>query len=96
MHSTDKPAIASALLGLTAYQRAQGARPLRAAPVKPVASAATYAPNRAKPAATPARPAKATKEIKMSVLKSLHAQSNAGMVTIRDVSSALDDLLKYR
>lgn len=96
MHSTDKPAIASALLGLTAYQRASGARPLRAAaPLKSSAPSAKDIQGRTKSAAASANPAKA-KEIKMSVLKSLHAQSNAGMVTIKDVSSVLDDLLKHR
>lgn len=95
MHSTDKPAIASALLGLTAYQKASGARPLRAAaPLKSsVPPSAKVIQERAKAAST--NPAK-VKEIKMSVLKSLHAQSNAGMVTIKDVSSILDDLLKNR
>ena len=91
MHTTEKPAIASAMLGLSAYQKAQGPRPMRAAvPSKPVKAYRAAA----KPSAKAVPPAKVTKEIKMSVLKSLHAQSNAGLVKIRDVSSALDDLLK--
>ncbi|NNK17494.1 MAG: hypothetical protein HKP51_11400 [Sulfitobacter sp.] len=91
MHTTEKPAISSALLGMTAYQKAQGPRPMRAAvPSKTAKKVRTAAKSSTK--AVP--PSKVTKEIKMSVLKSLHAQSNAGLVKIRDVSSALDDLLK--
>jgi len=91
MHTIEKPAISSALLGMNAYQKAQGPRPMRAAMASKPAKAYRAA---AKSGAKPAQPAKVTKEIKMSVLKSLHAQSNAGLVKIRDVSSALDDLLK--
>lgn len=82
------PTISSKLLGVSAYQKASGQSVER----KPVA--------RARPAAKPA-PAQrsvvsrqSTKEKKISVLKSLQTQSNSGMVKMRDVASALDDLLK--
>lgn len=34
------------------------------------------------------------KKVKLSVLKALHAQSNAGSVNIREVSAALDEVLR--
>ena len=86
------PTISSTLLGVSAYQKASGQsvgrKPMTGAKpvVKPVAK-----PARAK---RPVVSRQSTKEKKISVLKSLQTQSNSGMVKMRDVASALDDLLK--
>ncbi|MDF1718171.1 MAG: hypothetical protein P1U75_16065 [Antarcticimicrobium sp.] len=37
---------------------------------------------------------KSAKELKVSILKSLQNQSNSGTVRIRDVATALDDVLR--
>ncbi|MBM1310539.1 hypothetical protein JQT66_10205 [Sulfitobacter mediterraneus] len=87
------PTISSTLLGVSAYQKASG----RSAERKPLAAAnrqAKPAPAKAAPAKRPAVSRQSTKEKKISVLKSLQTQSNSGMVKMRDVASALDDLLK--
>ncbi|MFT6676675.1 MAG: hypothetical protein ACJAVM_002880 [Sulfitobacter sp.] len=88
MRTIEKPTISSALLGLNAYQQATGQRrdPGR-----------VPHPAQAKPASNSYRSVRSkqsTKEIKISVLKSLQAQSNSGLVKMRDVSSALDALLR--
>ena len=84
----EKPRISSKKLGIHAYERALGRRsaPRPAAPV--------MSPRHSAPAAHPQRSEKATRELKVSVLKSLQNQSNAGLVKMRDVASALDDHLK--
>jgi hypothetical protein len=91
----DRSVISSTLLGLNAYAKAQGKMP---AAKLPAAKHRAYVPPRAKPQSpdrvVEARSKKDTKEMKLSVLKSLQAQSNSGLVKIRDVSSALDALLK--
>jgi hypothetical protein len=82
------PTISSTLLGVSAYQKASG----RYVERKPVAAANQAA--KPAPAKRPAVSRQSTKEKKISVLKSLQTQSNSGMVKMRDVASALDDLLK--
>ena len=86
----DKPAISSALLGITAYEQAQGRQPAHGLRMQ--------AAGRLKGARSthtdPKRSERSSKELKVSVLKSLQTQSNSGMVKIRDVASALDALLK--
>lgn len=93
----DKQILSSALLGLHAYQRAQGrptgklsdAKGMRVRrPDQPVAPIRDMAVPQTTADETTVR------EKKVSMLKSLQAQSNAGLVKIRDVSSALDELLK--
>lgn len=84
---TEKPVISSALLGLHAYQRAQGR------PTGKLSDAKTYRVRKPEPL-VPSAPEVSVKEKKISVLKSLQAQSNSGFVKMRDVSTALDTLLK--
>ena len=47
-----------------------------------------------KNAVSPSVSGKSAKELKVSILKSLQNQSNSGTVRIRDVASALDDVLR--
>ena len=70
------------LMGLNAYQRAQGKT------LQPAMSRVMGAK------AAPARAAVVNKDLKMSVLRSLQQQSNAGSVKIRDVAAALDRLIR--
>ena len=70
------------LMGLNAYQRAQG-KTLQPAMSRVMGTKAA-----------PARAAVVNKDLKMSVLRSLQQQSNAGSVKIRDVAAALDRLIK--
>lgn len=84
---TEKPVISSALLGLHAYQRAQG-RPM--GKLSDAKGMRVRAPD--KPAIR--ETGVSAKEQRLSVLRSLQAQSNAGLVKMRDVSTALDALLK--
>lgn len=87
MRQYDSQTISSALLGKAAYDRTLGKKPV------PTLGSARM---KAAPAATayPRQSDKAPREIKASVLRTLHARSNAGMVTIKDVSRALDRLMK--
>jgi hypothetical protein len=104
MRQDQTSVISSKLLGVTAYQAAQGHKPARKFPAHRAEIIGTPAPqpkHRAAPASTARRPAAAqddlaSKEIKISLLKSLQGRSNSGMVKIRDVASALDSLLKTR
>lgn len=85
--------ISSTRLGINAYRKAQGGAAAKA----PMPQTARTMPNpvrkpRSEPAPAPSK--RETKELKISVLRSLQAQSNSGLVRIRDVSSALDDVLK--
>jgi len=87
---TEKPVISSALLGLHAYQRAQGR------PVGKLSDAKGIRVRRPDPSEAPLSPPvdRSAREMKVSMLRTLQAQSNAGLVNIRDVSSALDKMLK--
>lgn len=85
MRNGDSQVISSALLGKAAYDRTLGKKP--SVPMQ-------RRPSDGAPAADPRRAELATREIKASVLRSLHARSNAGMVAIKDVSVALDRLMK--
>lgn len=86
----EKPAISSTLLGMNAYAKAAGRGRVQTPRVNSAERIAKPMQERIQPE----RSKKDTKEMKISVLKSLQAQSNAGLVKIRDVSSALDDILK--
>ena len=74
--------ISSARLGLDAYAKAQGARRSRANTALALGKLAENPPN------------SGTRQLKTSVLNALHRQSNAGMVSIKDVATALDNSLK--
>lgn len=84
MRHIEEPIITSKLMGLTAYQRALG----KAA--RPAMSKVMGASNQG----GHARATVVTKDLKMSVLRSLQQQSNGGSVKIRDVAAALDRLIK--
>lgn len=86
MRQNNSQVISSALLGKAAYDRALGKKPMAIRPIRTTAQAPS--------AADPKRSEKATREMKASVLRSLHARSNAGLVTIKDVSVALDRLMR--
>ena len=90
MHMIHQPAISSQRLGINAYEKAQMRNPVQRSAnhaVLPVT-----APKKDNVGRTPSKAE--TKELKMSVLKSLQNQSNSGLVNIRDVATALDSLLK--
>ena len=91
----DKARISSVRLGLDAYRKAQGRtvqqRPL--AHVNTTHANAIFAREKTH-TQTPKAPGPSTRELKSTVLKSLHTQSNAGMVSMRDVAQALDAHLK--
>ena len=82
--------ISSMRLGIDAYRKAQGSK--QAAIALPKAAQATAKPNQATKANL--QPGTSVRELKSQVLKSLHTQSNSGMVSMRDVAVALDRILK--
>ena len=86
----DRPTIASIHLGLSAYEAAKGNR------IRPRSRLSSGAPAlHPKKISVPSSVSgKSAKELKVSILKSLQNQSNSGMVRIRDVASALDDVLR--
>jgi hypothetical protein len=53
--------------------------------------AETITSRRSEPPADPK--AQVTKALKLSIIKKLHRNSNAGLVSIRDVSKAVDEIL---
>lgn len=90
MHTNQKPTILPRDLGVIAYQKVQ-----RGGPTRKLSSRAEHATPAPKQNSRPAVPSqKAQKQLKVSVLNSLHRQSNAGLVNIRDVAVALDKILK--
>ena len=84
------PAISSSRVGANAYKIAQGQSVARqnksSGPVQPLDAARASRPLD--------RDVRSTRELKIGVLKYLQSQSNSGLVRLKDVSSALDDLLK--
>ena len=84
------PAISSSRVGANAYKIAQGQNVARqnkpSGPVQPLDAARANRPLE--------RDLRSTRELKIGVLKHLQSQSNSGLVRLKDVSSALDDLLK--
>lgn len=86
----EKSMIKSKRLGLDAYRKVQGKGP---GPVRPAAPAAP----KVKPTANHTSDASekpSAREFKATVIKSLHARSNSGMVNMRDVALVLDRYLK--
>lgn len=86
----DGPTIASIQLGLSAYEAAKGNR------IRPRSRHSSGSPA-LQPMNIPVPPGmsgKSVKELKVSILKSLQNQSNSGTVRIRDVATALDDVLR--
>jgi len=80
----DGPTIASIQLGLSAYEAAKGNR------VRPGSRRSSGSP-----VLQPKKMSgKSAKELKVSILKSLQNRSNSGTVRIRDVATALDDVLR--
>jgi len=86
----DRPEIASIHLGLSAYEAAKGNRLRPRSRLSPGSPALQPMKN----AVSPSVSGKSAKELKVSILKSLQNQSNSGTVRIRDVASALDDVLR--
>ena len=82
--------ISSMRLGMDAYRKAQGSQ--QAALALPKAAHMMAKADRAPKASVKQGPS--VREMKSQVLKSLHTQSNSGMVSMRDVAVALDDMLK--
>ena len=84
--------ISSLYLGISAYEAAKGGRS-----ASKQSSKAVHPPIevRAAPKKLVASEQQ-QKEMKLAVLKSLHNQSNSGMVRIRDVASALDAHFKNK
>lgn len=84
------PRVASTRAGMKAYRTTQGKeeRPLQK--VEQIQRAHdTYLAD-----APVLKSEAAIKKVKLSVLRALHAQSNAGSVNIREVSAALDEILR--
>ena len=85
-----KPYISSSRVGAKAYKIAQGQNVARqkntSVSVEPLDAATTNKPLD--------RDLRSKRELKISVLKHLQSQSNSGLVRLKDVSSALDDVLK--
>ncbi|WP_353350604.1 hypothetical protein [Aquicoccus sp. SU-CL01552] len=88
----DRPTIASIHLGLSAYETAMGNR-IRPKSRRSSGSSPLQPMNISVPSSMSG---KSAKELKVSILKSLQNQSNSGTVRIRDVASALDDVLRVR
>lgn len=88
--STEQQRVASARLGINAYQVAQG----RSANSKRCVVAKAAQPEKHVPDDPVLRSEASIKKVKFSILKALHAQSNAGSVNLRDVSSAIDKILR--
>ena len=86
----DGPTIASIQLGLSAYEAAKGNR------IRPGSRLSSGSPTLQpmKNAVSPSLSGKSAKELNVSILKSLQNQSNSGTVRIRDVATALDDVLR--
>ncbi len=83
-NGVDKAPLTSKRLGITAYRRAQG-----------YTDAPRPEPVNAAPTPEPAEPISTTpRALKSEVLRSLHDQSNSGMVSMKDVAHALDHILK--
>ena len=86
----DGPTIASIQLGLSAYEAAKGNR-IRPRSRRSPGSPALHPMKISVPSGMSG---KSAKELKVSILKSLQNQSNSGTVRIRDVATALDDVLR--
>ncbi|WP_300245097.1 hypothetical protein [Antarcticimicrobium sp.] len=86
----DGPTIASIQLGLSAYEAAKGNR------IRPRSRRSPGSPalQPMKISVPSGMSGKSAKELKVSILKSLQNQSNSGTVRIRDVATALDDVLR--
>ena len=86
----DGPTIASIQLGLSAYEAAKGNR------IRPRSRRSSGSPalQPMKISVPSSMSGKSAKELKVSILKSLQNQSNSGTVRIRDVATALDDVLR--
>ena len=84
------PAISSSRVGANAYKIAQGQSVARAK--KPSGLVESLDAARANRPLD--RDVRSTRELKIGVLKYLQSQSNSGLVRLKDVSSALDDLLR--
>ena len=87
MNMSDLNRISSTRLGIDAYVKATGRR-------QPPAAMPKIRPSAPKKPRSPQVDEGASRTLKASVLSSLHQQSNAGMVSIKDVATALDHLLK--
>lgn len=84
------PPISSPRLGLNAYRMSQGPqRPLHRQTHSTQKKQGTDQFD-----APVLRSEESIKKVKFSVLKALHAQSNAGSVNLREVSATLDELLR--
>ena len=80
------PVVISKRLSLSAYEHSQHGTRTRIARSK--------GEDLAQRKAAAAASAQANKELKASVLRRLQGQSNAGMVKIKDVATAIDHMLK--
>ncbi len=86
----EKSPISSMRLGIDAYRKAQGnPHSTLRAPYAVRPTEKSDVSNEAKSA-----PGTSARALKSEVLRSLHSQSNSGMVSMRDVATALDHILK--